>query len=77
MSEAMIDRATFEGLTELVGDDFIGEIHAAYLDAGRLGIYSASLLERRFLKKRPGCWPRWSRPWTATTPTLFAGQPIR
>ena len=32
MSEAMIDRATFEGLTELVGDDFISELVETFFE---------------------------------------------
>jgi HPt (histidine-containing phosphotransfer) domain-containing protein len=32
MSEEIIDRATFEGLTELVGDDFIGELVETFFE---------------------------------------------
>jgi HPt (histidine-containing phosphotransfer) domain-containing protein len=32
MNEAMIDRATFEGLTELVGADFIGELVETFFE---------------------------------------------
>ena len=32
MTEAIIDQATFEGLTELVGDDFIGELVETFFE---------------------------------------------
>jgi histidine phosphotransfer protein HptB len=32
MTEAIIDQATFDGLTELVGDDFIGELVETFFE---------------------------------------------
>ena len=32
MSEAVIDQATFDGLVELVGDDFIGELAGTFFE---------------------------------------------
>jgi len=32
MTEAIIDKATFQGLTELVGDDFIGELVETFFE---------------------------------------------
>jgi HPt (histidine-containing phosphotransfer) domain-containing protein len=32
MSEAIIDQATFDNLTQLVGDDFIGELVATFFE---------------------------------------------